>query len=426
MARTLLPEEIWLHVFQYLSATDKGHVRTCCKHFKRLIDHHSLWRGDVVVLKAMSSYSRMYWNALRRRRIRSVVVQKASLKEWKLIAASLPSLRSITVDLCNDVAGFAFLRHFAELEKLVIRRCRLPTGLAGMLAPLSQLTHLCICEVHCVPRSEIVSAVSRLSNLTVLHYHEGNAPIPRQTFHDMLRCLPNLTELSLKFWTMFGSLPDNYFSLQKTSPDKKRGHAGLTRLELLNYMDPALSPFALEHLPTLQHLTVQYRDRAMEPSMCHLKVWLNNLTHLTGLSVTQGYPLSIYAQSLPVTLKCLTLTRVMAEPEALRIIGKAVPGLQHFHLDQCSSHCSSIKEIPKLFPLLQTLNLRYLNVTEEEFLKLSELQKMKKLVILDAHPASTPYMSQLISKLRVKTNYRMQVITARDTIDPAACYCSLY
>ncbi|XP_028852216.1 uncharacterized protein LOC114799594 isoform X2 [Denticeps clupeoides] len=358
MARTLLPEEIWLHVFQYLSATDKGHVRTCCKHFKRLIDHHSLWRGDVVVLKAMSSYSRMYWNALRRRRIRSVVVQKASLKEWKLIAASLPSLRSITVDLCNDVAGFAFLRHFAELEKLVIRRCRLPTGLAGMLAPLSQLTHLCICEVHCVPRSEIVSAVSRLSNLTVLHYHEGNAPIPRQTFHDMLRCLPNLTELSLKFWTMFGSLPDNYFSLQKTSPE--------------------------------------------------------------------GYPLSIYAQSLPVTLKCLTLTRVMAEPEALRIIGKAVPGLQHFHLDQCSSHCSSIKEIPKLFPLLQTLNLRYLNVTEEEFLKLSELQKMKKLVILDAHPASTPYMSQLISKLRVKTNYRMQVITARDTIDPAACYCSLY
>uniref|UniRef100_A0A8C7FSF1 Im:7136021 n=1 Tax=Oncorhynchus kisutch TaxID=8019 RepID=A0A8C7FSF1_ONCKI len=212
-----LPSEVWVHVFGYLSTTDKLNIRSCCKYFKKMVDHWSLWKGNTVVLKKLCAYTSQFWTTLRRRKISSVVVQKASLKEWKQLALSLPWLTTIAVEHCFDVKAFEILKQFHNLKRLAIRRCRCGQGLSDAIVPLQQVTHFSVCEMHCAPRSDIVSAVSKLSHLTSLLYHEGNHPIPRQIFHLMLNRLPHLKHLSLKMGTQHGSLPDDYFNIYKTN-----------------------------------------------------------------------------------------------------------------------------------------------------------------------------------------------------------------
>uniref|UniRef100_A0A3Q3XPM5 F-box domain-containing protein n=1 Tax=Mola mola TaxID=94237 RepID=A0A3Q3XPM5_MOLML len=40
-----LPDELWLHVFSFLSWTDKLSARSTCSHFRQLLDKsRTLWR----------------------------------------------------------------------------------------------------------------------------------------------------------------------------------------------------------------------------------------------------------------------------------------------------------------------------------------------------------------------------------------------
>ncbi|XP_029586640.1 uncharacterized protein im:7136021 isoform X1 [Salmo trutta] len=424
-----LPSEVWVHVFGYLSTTDKLNIRSCCKYFKKMVDHWSLWKGNTVVLKKLCAYTSQFWTTLRRRKISSVVVQKASLKEWKQLALSLPWLTTIAVEHCFDVKAFEILKQFHNLKRLAIRRCRCGQGLSDAIVPLQQVTHFSVCEMHCAPRSDIISVVSKLSHLTSLLYHEGNHPIPRQTFHLMLNRLPHLKHLSLKMGTQHGSLPDDYFSISKTNTfpeDPQVGQPGLTSLELLDYMDPTLPEEALKCLPSLQSLAVDYRDRDVDPSRCHLKTWLRDLPQLAVLNVAKGHPISAYAHSIPNTVTSLTLQRVMVEQKDMKALGKQASGLLFLHFDPCSyNSSSSIGEIPKLFPQLMTLKMRHYNVPEREFLSLQQLKHLEQLEILDAHSPS-PHLLQLIHKLQVLTNHRTQIIHSLGPRDPTTCYCTHY
>ncbi|KAJ8288771.1 hypothetical protein COCON_G00014300 [Conger conger] len=438
-----LPHEVWFQVFLLLSDEEKGNVRSSCKYFKRLIDHPSMWRNSAVVLKKIRSYNSQYWDTLRRRKTSMVVVHKAGTKEWGLIATSLPWLSAITIDQLLDVKALGILLRFKNLKRLVIRSFQCHSELASVLAPLRQLTHLCLCELHRAPRAELINAVSQLTGLTSLFYHEGDKPISRRTLQGMLTCLPNLTELSLKMQAVYGILPDDYFYLPKTHhdptdevaaldsvPNKSlsgREDPGLTRLELLDYMDPMLSAVALEPLCFLQALTVCYRDRAVEPSRCNMRVWLRKLPCLTELTVARGYPLSLYVHSLPATLQSLSLLRVIIGPGDLSALGKQTPDLQHLHVDLCCyGRQSGLHELPALFPKLKTLKLRHWNMTEEEFVGLARLQHLQRLVVLDAQPGPSPALSNLIRQLQVKTDYRIQVIHSLIPRDPMACFCSQY
>lgn len=214
-----LPNEVWFRVFLLLSDEEKGKVRSSCKYFKGLIDHPSMWRNSAVVLKKIRSFNRQNWATLRRRKTSKVVVHKAGTKEWGLIATSLPWLSAITIDQLLDVKALETLQRFKNLQRLVIRSFQCPSGFASALAPLRQLTHLCLCELHCAPRAELISAVSQLRDLSSLFYHEGDKPISRRTLQSMLTCLPNLTELSLKMRAVYGTLPDDYFYLPKSHHD---------------------------------------------------------------------------------------------------------------------------------------------------------------------------------------------------------------
>ncbi|XP_035271297.1 uncharacterized protein im:7136021 isoform X1 [Anguilla anguilla] len=443
-----LPQEVWFQVCLFLSDEEKGNVRSSCKYFKRLIDHPSMWRNSSVVLKKTRSYNSAYWATLRRRKISKVVVHKAGTREWELIATSLPWLRAITIDKFMDVKALGTLQRFKNLNRLVIRSFQCPSGLATVLTPLRQLTHICLCDLHRAPRAELISALSQLTGLTSLFYHEGDKPISSRTLQSMLVCLPNLTELSLKMGAVYGTLPDDYFHLPKTHgdptgevaaldtvPNKSisgredpgQSDRGLTRLELLNYMDPILSPVALEPLCRLQSLTVCYRDRAVEPSRCNLSVWLRKLPCLTELTVARGYPLGVYVRSLPATLRSLSLLQVIIGPGDLSALGKRTPDLQRLHLDLCSyGRQSGLHELPVLFPKLKTLKLRHWNMTEAEFVGLAQLRHLQQLVVLDAQPGPSPALSSRIQKLQIETDYRVQVIHSLIPRDPTACFCSQY
>ncbi|XP_036398841.1 uncharacterized protein im:7136021 [Megalops cyprinoides] len=428
-----LPQEIWVQVFLYLSDHEKGNVRVSCKYFKRLIDHPSLWRNSVVVLKKIRACNDEFWTTMRRRKTSSVVVHKAGLKDWEKLAASLPWLTAIIIEQCSDLATLETLQRFSNLKRLVIQSFQCPSDLGSVLSPLRQLTHLTLCELHSAPRAQLIGAVSQLTSLTSLFYHEGDKPIPRQVFQGMLASLPNLKQLSLKMGPVYGTLPDDYFCLPSLNPKiagregHGKNHVGLTRLELLNYMDPMLSAVALEPLSSLQSLTVGYRDQAVEPSRCALSTWLSKLPSLTELTVIRGYPLRVYVCSLPRTLQSLSLLQVIMGPGDMRTMGERTPDLQHLHMDLCSyGSQSGLQELPLLLPELRMLKLRHCNMTEQEFVGLARLQHLERLVVLDAHPGPSPALMEVIQKLQFKTNYRVQVIHSLVPRDPTACYCSQY
>ncbi|KAG9336400.1 hypothetical protein JZ751_002747 [Albula glossodonta] len=428
-----LPEEVWVQVFLLLPDEEKMSIRASCKYFRRLIDRPSLWRNRAVVLKKIRSYNSQFWATLRRRKISTVVVHKAGIREWKSIVMSLPWLTAVTIEQCLDEEVLKTLQRFNSLKKLVIRSSQCPSGLASALTPLRQLTHLCLCELQRAPRTEIISAVSQLADLNSLFYHEGDKPISKRTFQGMLARLPNLKQLSLKMGPGYGTLPEDYFSLSKTNYSKtgreglNQNGLGLTRLELLNYMDPMLSPRALEPLMSLQSLTVGYRDRVMEPGRCNLRAWLSKLPCLTELTISRGYPLGVYVHSVPLTLQSLSLLQVFMHPGDLNALGNQTPNLQHLHLDLCSyDGQSGLQELLNLFPKLETLKLRHCYMSELEFVGLAQLEHLRQLVILDAYQGPSPALLKLIQKLQVKTNYRVQVIHTPKARDPTACLCSQY
>ncbi|KAL0969624.1 hypothetical protein UPYG_G00229990 [Umbra pygmaea] len=420
-----LPSELWVHVFGYLSTTDKCNIRSCCRYFKAIVDHWSLWKGHTVVVRKHCAYTGNFWKILCRRKIKSVVLRRASLKEWKQLAISVPWLTTIKVEHCNDVKCFEILKQFHNLKRLSISGFR--QGLTDTIGSLQQVTNFSVCETQLVPRTEIINAVSKLSHLTSLFYHEGNHPIPRQTFHIMLKSLPHLKYLSLKMGTHTGSLPDDYFNISKTingpQEGQQVGQAGLTRLELLDYMDPTLSEEALKFLPSLQCLSVDYRDRDVQPTKCHLKTWLKGLPQLAVFNIANGHPISSYADSIPANVTSLTLRHVTMERKDLATVGKQIPGLLHLHYDPRSRNGSSIGEISRHFPQLRTLRIRHYNVPEREFSSLQHLKCLDRLEILDAC-VPTAHLMELTNKLQVLTRYRTQIVHSQNPREPTACYCT--
>ncbi|XP_041927391.1 F-box/LRR-repeat protein 12 isoform X1 [Alosa alosa] len=426
MAVFRLPEEIWMEVFKYLSKSDKLNVRSCCTYFKRLVDHRSLWKNETIALRTFKSYKANFWKTLRCRMLASVIVDDANEKEWKKIVTSLPWLRSVIVDLSKvDSDVLTNLSSLRELKTLVVRLLCDSSGLAKSLTLLPQLEQLSVCcFIFDSVRSELMNAISQLSNLTSLRLHEGRYPIPKQTFHALLRSLPKLKHLSLRMWTG-QALPDDYLNLSGEalgSPDLHNGKNGLTSLELLNYMDPMLSPVALDHLPFLESLTVKYDRR--DKGRSHLRSWLKSLTHLTELTVMNGHPFRGYATSLPRTLRTLSLTGMMMRPGAMALAAKKVPDLQHLHYDPFDFKGDIIiVEIPRLFPQLQTLKIRSFGMSGRDLLRLGEMHQMKRLVFLDGRSSHSPISSELLCRFQVLTDYRVHVVLSGEPTDKAACLC---
>ncbi|XP_017569278.1 uncharacterized protein LOC108436992 isoform X2 [Pygocentrus nattereri] len=221
-------------------------------------------------------------------------------------------------------------------------------------------------------------------------------------------------------------MPLTLASLTHYTGEPVCGALGLTSLELLNYMDPMLSPVALQGLPSLKSLTVQYRGWTLDSSLCHLKTWLSMLPLLSELSISLGYQLGAYANSVPGTVQSLSLKGVVGELKALWEMAQKVPDLLCLHLDLCCHERHSfIAEVPQLFPKLQILKIRHHNVPETEFLQLSQMSYLKCVEVLDPHNLSpNSALMDLTHKLHIQTNNRVHVIYSSEPKDRNVCFCA--
>lgn len=76
-------------------------------------------------------------------------------------------------------------------------------------------------------------------------------------------------------------------------------------------------------------------------------------------TLPDGHPFGGFANFLPETLRTLSLTGMSVSQEALTMASKRVPDLQHLHYDPFElDGDKTVAEIPRLFPLLQTLKVR--------------------------------------------------------------------
>ncbi|XP_047677598.1 uncharacterized protein im:7136021 isoform X2 [Tachysurus fulvidraco] len=193
MGEFRLPEEVWIHVFTFLSIHDKLSARCSCRLFRRLIDCPVLWKNTTLCIEKINSFTCHNWRTLRNRKIQSVVVLKTRSSEWRQLALRLPWIQSVTVDVCCSTS-LNSLPEFTNLTRLVLRRCVCPS--LTSLSALHDLSHLSLCEVVSASTSDIIQALSQLTNLTSLHYHDYKNQIPPAEFRHLLQRLPKLKHLS--------------------------------------------------------------------------------------------------------------------------------------------------------------------------------------------------------------------------------------
>uniref|UniRef100_A0A665TAY1 F-box domain-containing protein n=1 Tax=Echeneis naucrates TaxID=173247 RepID=A0A665TAY1_ECHNA len=408
-----LPSELWNHVFGYLSAEDKFSVRASCKHFKRLVDHSFLWRDWAVVLAFRNgSYNSQFWATLRCRKVSSVVMRSSRAKDWKELARSLPAVTTLVMDQSSP-KSLDCLKDFPHLKRLCIRNSSAPLSLnASTVSKPEQLSHLSMCDVTLPIASvaSVISTVSHFQNLISLVCHQmGLCEGTILMVHSILGCLPKLKHLSLSV----GYRPYAIHSVPRPNPGPLEGRASaLSSLELVDCMDHSLPADAMRLMPALNSLAVFYRDSHQETidkrSVCHLKMWLNDLVQLSTLVIVRGPSVEKYVSSIPATVTSLALCMVRLSSGDMAAVAAQVPNLLHLHIDPWPSHLGACTaQIPILFPKLKCLKLRHEHVPEKDFLQLHQLQQLERMEILD----SRPHLCKIVGKLQALTNYRLEVTT---------------
>ncbi|KAJ3613627.1 hypothetical protein NHX12_019873 [Muraenolepis orangiensis] len=426
-----LPEDVWIHVFTFLSVQEKHSVRATCRYFGDVLDQHvHLWRDFSVVLSHLSRYDRGFWRTLGRRDVRMVVLRGGKRKHLQRLLDRLPAVTGVAVTGWPE-PQLDPLARFSRLTTLAFHNSQCPLDLVPVLRLLApQVTQLSVCNVKLrCPVVLFLGVVSTMRNLTrLLYHHDGAERVPLRAFRNLLAALPSLQHLS---WEMVGyrSLPDNFFT-PPAEQQQLSGHQALTlsSLELQNY-DTEVSEEALGPLSGLQHLSIFHLYSVPGPR-CHLRTWLLSLHTLTHLSVHGGHRLGAYADCVPESVVGLTLC-VDLSLEDLVVLGGRLPHLQHLHLEPWGT-TGYVALVPQLFPQLRTLKIRHHNVSEGDFLGLALLDKLHHLEVLDwycslqrpaeCYAPSSPRLPHLIGRLRHLTNNRVHVTSKRHQ-DPLLCQC---
>ncbi|CAG5983147.1 unnamed protein product [Menidia menidia] len=416
-----IPCEVWTHVFGYLSVEDKFNVRACCKRFKKLVDHWSLWRGWTVVLSFKNgAYNGRFWTTLRRRKVSGVVMKSAKAKDWSHLAQNLPALTALTAERGSPGPLKDFLKDFPQLRRLAVRGGALLFHTSSVPRP-ERLTHLSICSgTFSAPAKYLLAfALAQFTSLTSLVCHDlGVSGVPFWMMQTFLSCLPELKHLSLSM-NLPLRRPGGVLPVCGTPP-------GLSSLELINYSHNSLPEETMRLIPRLKRLAVFYKQSHEEmqdgglPAALHLKTWLSDLPRLSHLVAVRGPPLQTYATSIPATVTSLTLCVSRLSSQDMAAVAARVPRLLRLHIDPWPSHLGArTAEIPHLFPKLKMLKLRCEHVAENDFLHLHRLQDLEHLEVLD----NQERLPDLAVKFRALTQRRLQVVTRPGQRDALSCSC---
>lgn len=234
----MLPPEVWVYVFTYLTTEEKHTVRFCCKYLKSLVDHPSLWRDYTVVLSDLRRYTYGFWDTLNYRSLTRISVRHLRRKEWRRLVKFLPTLNTIVfVDGGRQYKEkyLDALSRFDDLKGLGVRNAIWEEPVLGQNLTeqlRERLTQLSVCNVRLPDTVQFINSVSRLVNLRYLLFHQQGEgygldtvrPVPCTVFHNLLLNLKKLKHLS---WGMKGEppepLPDDYFSpADPDQPGKSR------------------------------------------------------------------------------------------------------------------------------------------------------------------------------------------------------------
>lgn len=410
------PPEIWNHIFGYLSVTDKCSVRAASKHFKKLIDHCSLWKDWTVVLSFENgAYHRKFWETLRRRKVFSVVMRSTKAKHWGLLSQSLPAVTTVVLEASlSQPKSFSLTGDFPHLTRLALRNVSLLFDM-NMGCKLQNLTHLSICGVTTKPQSDFLLLLPHLRRLTSLVCHKTNVFGKRVRMVDIFVAqLPQLKNLSLSV---------DYIHPQVHGPGIETV-SSLSSLELVDCMVHLLPEDILKLIPSLKSLGVFYQESnwglpKVAKEAEHLNNLLHKFTNLTKLVIFRGGPLNLYVTSIPASVTSLTLCLLGLSSEDLAVLAVQVPNLLHLHIDLWPAHLGARTAlIPELFPKLRSLRLRQEHVPEKDFLCLHKLQDLQCLEVLDW----SQNLSHLTDKFRAITQHRVQIVTSRQR-DALICSC---
>lgn len=215
-----LPQEVLLLIFAYLSPAEKVNVRATCTYLRTLVDHPSLWKNSTIVFKSIGGFNARFWDTLQCRKISSVEVTRATLKQFKKMTSSLPDLTSVTMDSCLKGEILQGLRPLVNLQRLHLTDCSNVTDqdLFSEIALLQQLTHLSLCRLSFSGVLPVTSIVL-LKNLYSLSLHSNEGIVPERALQYILFRLPKLRELSLAIGNMNKwklslcfNVPDNFVS----------------------------------------------------------------------------------------------------------------------------------------------------------------------------------------------------------------------
>ncbi|XP_035764027.1 uncharacterized protein LOC118454240 [Neolamprologus brichardi] len=367
-----LPPEVWVLVFSYLNTEEKHTARLCCRRFRDLIDHPSLWKDYTTGLSNFFRYTSGFWDTVQCRGVSRATVRDLRPRDWKILSKSLPSLNTIVCVRERRYYKMKYLDNLCEFPNLTSLGVRNVTWVGPLLVQCQsqqlaeRLTHLSVCNIQmsCKKTVAFIKSVSRLVNLEYLLFHQQESvrlermkPVPSFIFHNLLLNLKKLKHLS---WGMKGeppvSLPNNYFYPLDPENPGEYGGPELISLELVNYTDIILSEDALRGLTSLKSLAVHYRYPS-DGLECHLYSWLSYLQQLESLSIIGGHFLASYAEDLPTQVTSLTLRTSLCACE-MSSIASQLQRVEHLDIDHNCSDDSLCKQLPTLFPQLKTLRIR--------------------------------------------------------------------
>ncbi|KAM8834089.1 uncharacterized protein ACB058_017789 [Synchiropus picturatus] len=417
------PDELWLHVFSFLPRADKLSLRCTCGHFRQLLDSSSaLWRDFHVVLRNFSRYSSHFWRSLAQRHTARVSLKLGKKQDLRKLCARLPSLHTLRLDSWDE-SGVPELRRFAQLRHLSVTCCSKPLDSLDFLPPLSrQLTQLTICNVRLTcPTGALIDAVAQLRRLTclVLH-HDGSRRFPPPS-----RVLAHLPELRRLSWSMvqYKTLSEEFFDPALVT--EGGDNPTLSHLQLVDY-DAMVKPQVLQPLWRLSSLSIYHMYSVPGPS-CHLQTWLSALAQLRSLHVAGGHALAVYADFLPPSLLSLSL-EVDMQPEDLKLVSQRVPQLKHLHLEPWGSP-GLLGLIPQLFPNLTTLRIRQRDASDDDILRLQDLQHLQTLELIESFcspggksTVSSQRAAQTVARLQQLVHHKFRVVTGPQS-DLLTCNC---
>ncbi|KAM9293934.1 uncharacterized protein PAF06_018079 [Gastrophryne carolinensis] len=409
-----LPQEVLLHIFKYLSPADKASVRATCTYLRTLVDHPSLWKRSTVIFRSIGIYNARFWDTLQSRRISSVEVTRATLKQFKKMTSSLPDLTRVTMDSCLKGEILQGLRPLLNLQQLHLSDCASVTDhdIFSEIALFQHLTHLSLCRVSFSGVLPLTSIVL-LQNLYSLSLHSSEGTVPERALQYILFRLPKLRELSLAIknmnkWklSLCFNVPDNFISTAEEQPCISR--LQLHKLELMNSSSANLSSNAFDQLSTLRSVCLRHYKYLQHEDF--IEALLLKLPHLTELCIEWAAPFVPHVDPISSKLEKVSMVGTKISNATLRWISHSARQLKCLNLNFSHGYDQEmVKSFPRMFPHLQNLYLSNTRLTEEALVVLANLYSLRVLDISN-NMHLTP---EAILAFRTITSNRVSLILER-------------